>query len=111
MTERRIILSRSATLCAEHIDCFAKRLLLQVALHQRRQTVMPFAEVDRLGCDKNLHTVRWVDHSAATISAMRMAGDVPVPNAGTLDLFKGDVTIQLSANTSATRIAEIVAAL
>ena len=37
--------------------------------------------------------------------------DVPVPNAGTLDLFKGDVTIQLSANTPATRIAEIVAAL
>ena len=37
--------------------------------------------------------------------------DVPVPNAGTLDLLKGDVTIRLSAGTPAARIAEIVAAL
>ena len=37
--------------------------------------------------------------------------DVPVADAGTLDLLKGDVTIRLSADTPATRIAEIVAAL
>jgi hypothetical protein len=43
-----------STLCAEHIDCSIKRFLLQVALHQRRQTVMAFAEVDRLGCDKKV---------------------------------------------------------
>jgi transposase len=37
--------------------------------------------------------------------------DVPVADAGTLDLLKGDVTIRLSVDTPATRIAEIVAAL
>jgi len=37
--------------------------------------------------------------------------DVPVADAGTLDLLKGDVTIRLSSDTPATRIAEIVAAL
>ena len=36
---------------------------------------------------------------------------VPVADAGTLDLLKGDVTIRLSADTPATGIAEIVAAL
>ena len=37
--------------------------------------------------------------------------DLPVTDAGTLDLLKGDVTIRLNADTSARRIAEIVAAL
>jgi transposase len=37
--------------------------------------------------------------------------DLPVTDAGTLDLLKGDVTIRLNADTSASRIAEIAAAL
>jgi len=37
--------------------------------------------------------------------------DLPVTDAGTLDLLKGDVTIRLNADTSARRIAEIAAAL
>ena len=37
--------------------------------------------------------------------------DLPLTDAGTLDLFKGDVTIRLNADTSANRIAEIAAAL
>ena len=37
--------------------------------------------------------------------------DLPVTDAGTLELLKGDVTIRLNADTSASRIAEIVAAL
>lgn len=37
--------------------------------------------------------------------------DLPVTDAGTLDLLKGDVTIRLPGDTPAARIAEIVAAL
>ena len=37
--------------------------------------------------------------------------ELPVTDAGTLDLLKGDVTIRLNADTSASRIAEIAAAL
>ena len=37
--------------------------------------------------------------------------DLPVTDAGTLDLLKGDVTIRLNADTSASRIAEIAVAL
>jgi transposase len=37
--------------------------------------------------------------------------DLPVTDAGTLNLLKGDVTIRLNADTSASRIAEIAAAL
>ncbi|PHR07091.1 MAG: IS66 family insertion sequence hypothetical protein [Sulfitobacter sp.] len=37
--------------------------------------------------------------------------ELPVTDAGTLDLLKGDVTIRLPGDTPAARIAEIVAAL
>jgi len=41
---------------------------------RKAQTIVPLAEVHRFGCHKYLHTVRRVDHSAAAISAMRVAG-------------------------------------
>lgn len=40
-----------------------------------------------------------------------LLSDLPMTDAGTLGLLKGDVTIRLNADTSASRITEITAAL
>jgi len=50
----------------------AARNKLPATLHNHALCII--AEVDRLGRHKYLHTVRRVDHSAAAISAMRVAG-------------------------------------
>ncbi|TBF40448.1 transposase [Rhizobium leguminosarum] len=47
--------------------------LVQLVLHQRRQPVMTLAEVDRLCCYHDPHSVRWKDHGVAkTGSRMRI---------------------------------------
>src|SRR5690606_37665258 len=62
---------------AEHKDRAGERVLVQRVLHQRRQAVMTFAEVDRLGRHHDPQPVRGEDHavaaSARTTDAIRLA--------------------------------------
>ena len=53
------------------MDRTVKGLLAQMALHQRSQTVVTLAQIDRFGGDVNVHATRRMDHRAAAIWAMR----------------------------------------